>query len=101
MSLAWSCPLDRECEHVIDMRHAERQHAHSIETQRNTCAVRESRLKRTQKVFVDRDGRQAAPSALLTVVLETRPLLESGGQLLKAVCELDAVGVQLEAQGRS
>src|SRR5262245_24187691 len=101
MSLARSRPLDRECEHVIDVRHAEREHGNPIETQRNPCAVREPGLKRAQEMFVDRYGRQPTPSAFLTVMLEARPLLASGSQLLKAIRELDAVGVQLEAQGRS
>ena len=45
-------------------------------------------------------GGQAAALAFFAILLETRALLGRGGELVKAVRQLDAVQVQLEAQGR-
>src|SRR5256884_2210563 len=96
-----SRPRGRERQDLLDVRRSRGEHQRAVEAERHTGTIRKAAGERGEQPLIGRDNRQTEPPPLRVVALEARPLLVRRRQLVKAVGELDAIAVQLEAPRRA
>src|SRR5947207_11268674 len=90
-------PGGRKGEHLLDVRGSGGEHQRALEAEGHPGRIRQAALERREQPLIDRaDGEPQAPP-LRVVALEALALLGCARELVKAVGELDAVAVQLEA----